>query len=50
MFRDAQKMDKKVSSELGVAMCATKLDLAKLKWLFKSARRRKIRKNMINFV
>ena len=43
-------MDEKLSSELGVAMYATKLDLAKLECSFKSAMRRKIRKNMINFV
>ena len=50
VWRDAQKMEDKVSSDLLVAVCATKLDLVELECSFKSAMRRKIRKNMINFV
>ena len=48
VWRDAQKMDQKVSSELGVAVCATKLDYVKLECSLKSAIRSKSRKNMLN--
>ena len=50
VWRDAQKMDEKVSSELGVAVCATKLDRVELECSFKSAMRSKSRKNTIDFV
>ena len=39
-----------MSSELGVAVCATKLDLIEIECSFKSAMKSKIHKNMINFV
>ena len=39
-----------MSSELGVAVCATKLDRVELECSLKSAMRSKSRKNMINFV
>ena len=48
--RDAQKMHEKVSNGLDVAVCATRLDLVELECSFKSAMKRKSRKNMINFV
>ena len=50
VWRDAQKIDEKVSSEFGVAVFATKLDLVELECSFKSAMKRKSHKNMINFV
>ena len=50
MQRDAQKTDEKVSNGLDVAVCVTRLDLVELECSFKSAIRRKIRNNMINFV
>ena len=43
-------MDEKVSSELGVAVCVTKLDRVELECSFKSAMRSKSRKNTIDFV
>ena len=43
-------MDEKGGDELEVAVCATWLDLVELEFSFKSVMRRKIRKNMINFV
>ena len=49
-WRDAKKMDEKVSDELEVVVRTIRLDLAELECSFKSAMRRKIRKNMINFV
>ena len=39
-----------MSSELGVAVCATKLDRVELECTLKSAMRSKSRKNIINFV
>ena len=39
-----------MSSELGVTVCATKLDLVELECSFKSALKSKSHKNMINFV
>ena len=39
-----------MGDELNVAVCATGLDHVELECSFKSAMRRKIRKNMINFV
>ena len=50
VWRDAQKMDEKVSSELGVAVRATKLDRVELECSVKSAMRSKSRKNTIDFV
>ena len=50
MSRDDQKMDEKVSSKLGVVICATKLDRVELECSLKTAMRSKIRKNTINFV
>ena len=50
VWRDAQKMDEKVSSELGVAVCATKLDRIVLECSLKSAMRSKSHKNTICFV
>ena len=44
------KMDENVSNELEVPLCTTWLDQVELECSFKSAMRRKIRKNMINFV
>ena len=43
-------MDEKVSSELGVDVCATKLDRVEHECSFKSAMRSKSRKNKIDFV
>ena len=43
-------MDEKVSSELGVAVCTTKLDRIELECSLKSAMRSKSRKNTIYFV
>ena len=43
-------MDEKVSSVLGVAVCAIKLDRGKLECSLKSAMRRTSHKNTINFV
>ena len=37
VWRDAQKMDEKVSSELGVAVCITKFDLFELECSFNSS-------------
>ena len=39
-----------MGDELNVAVCTTWLDYVELECSFKSAMRRKIRKNMINFV
>ena len=50
VWRDVQKIDEKVSSELGVAVCATKLDRAELECSLKGPMRSKSRKNTINFV
>ena len=43
-------MDEKVGDELEVGVCTTWLDLMEFECSFKSAIRRKIRENMINFV
>ena len=43
-------MDEKMGDELEVAVPTTWLALVELECSFKSAMRRKIRKNMINFV
>ena len=43
-------MDEKVSSVLGVAVCATKLDCVELGCSLKSAIRSKSRKKILNFV
>ena len=48
--RDAQKMDEKVSDELEVPVCATRLDLVKLECSFKSVMRSKSHMKIINFI
>ena len=46
----APETDEKVSDELEVGVCATRLDLVKLECSFKSTIRSKTRKNMLNFI